>query len=266
MSAKQALSIGINAYVPSRLVLRPCLNDANDVSTALRLIGFRVQPALDTSLDSMKSNIRHFTNSIQPGAIVVFYFSGHGVQSNGDNYLIPTNATGISADNIKSTAIDVQKVIEQMYEKKPRVVICILDCCRTDPPKEPLDGFNRYDIALAGTRPGFAPMRPPPSTILAYACAANDAASARSKNGRNSLYTYRLLQYIRTPNVDIETILKQVAADVQRDSDNEQIPYRYSSCNETIYLASNKALKVPVVRQDFGLIPVLRKFYFLMNM
>jgi uncharacterized caspase-like protein len=264
MFTKQALTIGINAYVPSRLALRPCLNDANDMSNSLRSIGFRVQSAFDTDLDSMKSITRHFVRSIQPGAVVLFYFSGHGVQCNGNNYLIPTNAIGVCADNIKSTTIDAQKLIDAMYERKPRLVICILDCCRTDPPVDPLDGSSPFRRALAGTRPGLAPMRPPPSTILVYACAADDTASARSRNGRNSLYTYHLLRYIKTPNVDIETILKQVAANVQRDSNNEQIPYRYSSCNEMICLTSNPGHKPPMLAQYMQHIPILRKFL-LMN-
>ncbi len=260
MFAKQALSIGINAYLPSRLALRPCINDASDLSNSLRTIGFQVHCKTDLDLNSMKSITHQFVNAIQPGAVVLFYFSGHGVQSDGNNYLIPTNAVGISADNIQSTAIDAQKLINAMSAKNPRLIICILDCCRTVPPTDPLDGKSPLKRALAGTRAGFAPMQTPPSTIIVYACAADDTASPRSKNGRNSLYTYHLLHYIRTPNVDIETILRRVAADVQRDSNNEQIPYRYSSCNEVICLVSNQGYNAPVPPQYMRARPIARKF------
>jgi uncharacterized caspase-like protein len=261
MSAKQALAIGNNAYVPRRLALRPCINDANDLSNSLRSIGFQVHCKADLDLNSMKSMTRRFVESIQPGAIVLFYFSGHGVQSDGDNYLIPIDSLGICEDNIKSTAIDAQKLINSMYEKRPKLIICILDCCRTDPPETPLDrGKNSFDRVLGGTRAGFAPMRAPPSTIIVYACAADEAASPKSKNGRNSLYTYHLLRYIKTPNVDIETILRHTAADVQRDSNNEQIPYRYSSCNEMVYLVSDKGQNAPLSPQYIQAMPVVRKF------
>jgi len=260
MFPKQALSIGINAYVPRHLTLEPCINDASDLSNSLRSIGFRVHCAADPSLNSMKSINRHFVNSIRPGAIVVFYFSGHGVQSGGNNYLVPRNAIGICADNIRSTAIDAQKLINEIYAKEPRLIICILDCCRTVPPEEPLDGNGRFKKALAGTSAGLAPMQVPPSTIIVYACAADDTASPRSQNGRNSLYTYHLLRYIRTPNLDIETLLRYVGADVQRDSKNEQIPYRYSSCNEIICLMSNPGYKAPVPPQYMHARPILRKF------
>jgi uncharacterized caspase-like protein len=260
MFAKQALSIGVNAYIPNRLTLEPCINDASDLSNSLRSIGFQVHCAVDLNLDSMKSINRRFVNSIRPGAVVVYYFSGHGVQSDGNNYLIPTNAIGICADNIRSTAIDAQKLINEMYAKKPRLIICILDCCRTVPPEDPLDGNSPFKKALSGTSAGLAPMQVPPSTIIVYACAADDTASPRSKNGRNSLYTYHLLRYIRTPNIDIETLLRYVGAEVQRDSKNEQIPYRYSSCNEIICLISNQGYKALAPSQYMHARPIVRKF------
>lgn len=263
MLTKQALTIGINAYVPSNLVLQPCRNDANDLSQSLRSIGFQVKTELDLDLNSMRSATKRFVDSIQPGAIVLYYFSGHGVQCNGENYLIPTNARNIHANNIDSTAIGVQSLVDSMYQRRPRLVICILDCCRTQPPKNLLDGFNLNKPALSGTRPGLAPMQTPPSTIIVYACAANDTASAQSKNGRNSLYTYNLLRHIRTPNVDVETVLKRAAIDVQRESNNVQVPYRYSSCNELIYLMSNQQPRKPIVAQHVQQRkPVIRMFIF----
>ncbi|CAF1135379.1 unnamed protein product [Adineta steineri] len=246
MPLKQALSIGINSYSPSHLALRPCIHDATDLHHSLRSIGFQSEYGADLNLNAMKSATHRFVKSIRPGAVVLFYFSGHGVQSDGNNYLVPANATGICADNIKSTAIDAQKLINDMHSRHPRLVICILDCCRTDPPTEPLDASSFYKRALAGTRPGFAPMRAPSSTIVVYACAADDTASPNSKNGRNSLYTYHLLRYIKTPNTDIETVLRYVAADVQKDSAHEQIPFRYSSCNEMICLVGKNIHNAPM--------------------
>ena len=263
MFTKQALTIGINAYVPSSLALRPCRNDATDLSSSLRSMGFQVQSGLDLDLNSMQSVTKKFVDSIQPGAIVFYYFSGHGVQCNGENYLVPTNARDVNANNIASTTVGVQNLIDSMYQRRPRLIVCILDCCRTQPPKNLLDGFNLHKRALSGTRPGLAPMQTPPSTIIVYACGANDTASAQSKNGRNSLYTYHLLRHIKTPNVDIETVMKRVAIDVQRDSNNEQVPYRYSSCNELIYLLSNQRPRPPIASPHIQRRkPVIRMFIF----
>ncbi|CAF2506792.1 unnamed protein product [Rotaria sp. Silwood2] len=261
MLAKQALSIGINDYVPRRFILEPCLNDAGDITQALRLLGFRAHFAKNLGYKSMKSVTDQFVHSIQPGAIVVFYFSGHACQFDGNNYLIPTNAVGIWAGNINSTAIDAQKLISSMHKRRPRVVICILDCCRTDAPTEPIDEMSPYGRALAGMSAGLAPMQAPPATIIVYACAANDVASAASIDGRNSLYTSHLLHYILTPNVDIETLLKCVARNVERESKSEQIPYRYSSCNEAIYLAAPNTYNALMPFQDMHRRPVVQSLH-----
>ncbi|CAF1175710.1 unnamed protein product [Rotaria sp. Silwood1] len=259
MLGKQALSIGINAYVPRRFTLEPCLNDAGDMTLALRLLGFHAHFAKDLSYKSMKSLTHQFINSIQPGAIVVFYFSGHACQFDGNNYIMPTNVTGVWAGNVNSHAIDVQKLINSMHKRRPRVVICILDCCRTDAPSEPVDQMSPFSRTFYGMKIGLAPMQAPPATIIAYACAANDVASADSIYGRNSLYTSHLLRYITTPNVDIETLLKCVSIDVQKESENQQIPYRYSSCNEAIYLTAPNTYKAMMPSQDMHRRPIVRK-------
>ncbi|CAF0735649.1 unnamed protein product [Rotaria sordida] len=261
MLGKQALCIGINAYVPRHLILEPCLNDAGDVTQALRSLGFQAHFVKDLNYKSMKILTHQFVNSIQPGAIVVFYFSGHGCQFNGNNYLIPTNATGIWAGNVDSTAIDAHKLISSMHKRRPKVVICILDCCRTDAPSEPVDEMNPFSRTLVGMKAGLAPMQASPSTIIVYACAANALASAISMNNRNSLYTYHLLRYIRTPNIDIETLLKYAGVDVKKESKSQQIPYLYNSCKEAIYLAAPNNYKAVVSAQHIHRRSVVQPLY-----
>jgi uncharacterized caspase-like protein len=206
----------------------------------------------------MESGTFKFIYSIKPGAVVVYYFSGHGVQYKGNNYLIPRDASGLYAGNVESRAFEVEMLIEKMLKRGPRVVIFIIDACRTEPPTQPLDGYGR-DRAFAGMRAGFAPMQAPPATIVVYASGANETASAASPNNRNSLYTCFLLRYLTTPNVDIDCLLKYAAIDVQNESKNKQIPYRYSSCNEPIYLAGYSGYKALMPPQHISKRPVVRK-------
>lgn len=243
MFPKQSLAIGISHHTPSRLNLKPCLDDAKDLTRSLQSIGFDAHVVLDADLATIQHKINKFVRRIQPGAVVFFYFSGHGVQGNGNNYLIPSDALGISADNLPYTTIDAQAVIYQMHARKPRLVVCILDCCRTDAPDEPLDALRLDRGFFPGFARGLAPMQAPPATLIAFACAAGEAASANSANKRNSLYTYHLLRHLLTPNLDLETLLKYVSRDVEKESKNEQIPYRYSSCNEFICLIGGYASK-----------------------
>jgi uncharacterized caspase-like protein len=241
--SKRYLAIGINNHDNSDMNLRPCINDASDVSRSLQSIGFRGFFIRDASIDKARRTVDAFVQSVTPGSVAIFYFSGHGFQHRGKNYLVTSTTEEMNPSNLDSTAINAEDVIERAHQRKPRLVICILDCCRSE--------YER-DSAALGRRPtgisrkfsdGLAPMQGPPGTLIAFACAAGDTASANSLNKRNSLYTSHLLRYLINPTMDIENLLKYVGAAVEKESKNAQIPYRYSSCNEFIYLAGGYARK-----------------------
>ena len=248
MFVKHALTIGNDKY--DRGPLGACVNDATDMAVSLRSIGFQVQNATNVDSRMTQKYIDYFIQSIQPGSVALFYFSGHGGQFNAINYLIPTNNDEIYAENFDQMALNVQRLIKGMYRRNPRLILVILDCCRSymqleTPPLKNLF-FGKRSPKM---KDGLAPMAAPPATIIAFACAADTVSSALSINDRNSLYTYHLLNHIRTPNLDIDTVLKNVAIDVQRDPVNmeHQMPFRYSSCNEIIYLAGNGAMNMPMM-------------------
>ena len=246
MLPRHALSIGINTHTPSRLNLKPCVNDATDMTRQLRSVGFQAHTVTEVKLRAANMAIRQFVNSIQPNSIVVFYFSGHGAEADGRNYLIPSDAIGISASNASSTAIDAQSLIYKLHKRRPRLVICILDCCRSGLSAEAIDGRNPFGGPSNGLKAGLAPMTGPSATIIAYACAAGEVASAASGNDRNSFYTYHLLQYLTMPNIDVETMLKYAGAATETDrsgSGDPQVPFRYSNCNELISLAGGYVMK-----------------------
>ncbi len=223
--------------------IRSCVNDAIDMHFALRSMGFLTHYATNLTSNDMQSRMNRFVESIEPNAIVVFYFSGHGVQYDGNNYLIPINNNEINTDTIKLYAVNVEQFIQTMHNKNPRAVIVILDCCRPYMKLISLTPF--FDKEPLGLLQGLAPIRPPPSTIIAYSCTPRSTSLALSRNGRNSLYTYHLLRHITTPNVDIDTVFRCVALDVQKDTNNRQIPDRYSNVHENIYLVINPYLKSP---------------------
>lgn len=241
LGIRQCLCIGNDDYSGNNS-LPSCVNDAKDMSNSLGSIGFEVSVEKDLDYNSMKYVIERFIRSIKIDSIVLFYFSGHGIQCDGYNLLIPIDNDDINPSNIKQLSISAERLIYDIHLKKPRVVIVILDCCRTYWGPGSLLETKSLDRNSKGIKLGLVPMYPPSSTIVAYSCAAEKASSAKSKNNRNSAYTYHLLRYIRTPNVDIDHILKCVAIDVQKDSNNTQIPFRYSSCNETICLVTTQPI------------------------
>jgi uncharacterized caspase-like protein len=262
---KQALVIGNEAY--SQNPINMCVNDATDMSICLRSMGFRVQPAINRPLNSMQAITRHFIQSIQPGSIAMLYFSGHGLQYNGINYLLPVDDDYIQLNNLDSTAINVQEVINSMYERGPRLMIIILDACRAYGSSKTLDGRRLHNRMSIGIKDGLAPMQAPPATIIAFACAADEFSTTLSVNGRNSLYTCHLLRHICTPDTDIDLVLRYVAVDVQRDPSNEgtQTPFRYSSCNEIICLVNSGGINAPMLPIGWQSGSVFRKSFFSNN-
>ncbi|CAF1041265.1 unnamed protein product [Adineta ricciae] len=234
MFQRQALVIGNGNY--KALPRKPCVNDANDMSAALRSIGFLTHCATDLNSYELERRTNRFAQSIEPNSLVVFYYSGLGVQYNDYNYLIPTDNAGINAESIKEDAVNVENFIETLQNKAPRVVIVILDCCR---PYRALGRLNPFfDRNTLGLLQGLAPVRPPPSTVIAYSSAEGTPSTRLIVKGRNSIFTHHLLRHITTPNVDIDTILKLVSWSVQQETRNQQIPIRYSNVYENICLVN----------------------------
>ncbi|CAF1382680.1 unnamed protein product [Adineta steineri] len=240
MFQQQALVIGNDTYqIKPR---RTCVNDANDISFALRTIGFISHCATNLESATMVLRINRFIHSIEPHAIVVVYFSGLAVQHDGKTYLMPIDNSKISPKTIRQSAYDAENIIALMHTKSPRAVILILDCAR---PYQNVVGETPFfvDRNPLELLQGLAPIRPPPSTIIANSCEVGAQFFGLADNGRNSIYTYHLLRYITTPNIDIDTIFRLVALDVQRSTGGRQRPDRYSSVYEILYLVINPYLK-----------------------
>lgn len=241
MSSRQALIIGNDNY--ARNSLPCCVNDAHGMNRVLRSMGFRTHCGNDLRSRNMKSYTKEFVRAIQPGSIVMFYFSGHGIQLNGVNYLVPIdNDAIIDPDLMSSQFVNVQKLINDMYARQPKLVIVILDACRSDEALNDLKHLSRKWATIV--RPGLAAMRAPSGTIIAYACGADEVSFGKSNFGNNSVYTYHLLRFLATPETDIDFVLRKVALEVQKETKNKQTPFRYSSFNENLYLVPSKKRSV----------------------
>ncbi|CAF3475662.1 unnamed protein product [Rotaria socialis] len=127
-NAQRALIIGNDKYPGASL--RNCVNDANGLSQTVRRLGFDVQCRTNLNMNAMVSAANQFVESITRSAIVLFYFSGHGCQCNGVNYLMTTNADQPGESNIQNCALDAQTLIEVISKKRPKLLLFILDCCR----------------------------------------------------------------------------------------------------------------------------------------
>ena len=129
---KLALVIGNENYSRSRNRLNHSVSNVKQLSDLLRTIDFDVETACNLNKQQMNTRITDFSKMIGNGNLILIYFSGHGYQVNGKNYLIPVGDGQIESNrDIEDFAFDVEKMLERLVKtNRPYVTILILDCCR----------------------------------------------------------------------------------------------------------------------------------------
>lgn len=209
-----ALVIGNKDY-PQRPLINP-VNDARDIKAALEQVGFRVIYRENASLTTMDGAVHEFVHGLAKDTVGVVYYSGHGAQADGSNYLIPVGANIENKSELKARAYDAAIILDEMQEAGNRVNIVILDSCRNNPYK----GFR-------GRGDGLASMAGPKGSIIAYSTAPGSVADDNT-SGRNGLYTSYLKKYLVQPGLTIEEMFKKVRESVLEEN-GDQVPWENSS-------------------------------------
>ncbi len=224
---KVALIFGNETYTHSPLS-NP-VRDANSMAAALQGYGFEVIKKTNATRMQMREAIRQFGDNIKTAQVVLFYYSGHGMQVKGENYLLPVDADIKREFEVADQSIVVSSVLGAIEETGQHSNIIILDACRDNPFK----GWSRSSTA------GLARMDTPPGSFLAYATAPGSVA-ADGEPGSNGLYTSYLLKYMSIPGLKIEEVFKKVRVDVMSRSDGSQVPWESSSLTQDVYFIPQK--------------------------
>lgn len=229
--SRVALVIGNSNYAAGPL--RNPVNDANVVAATLRELGFDVIARTDVDLRGMQQAIREFSRKIQNGAVGLFYYAGHGMQTGGRNFLIPIGAQIEAEGDLVLEGLDLNSVLEQMGGAQNRLNIVILDACRNNP-------FTR---SFRSYSQGLAQVNAPAGTFIAYATAPGQTAS--DGKGQNGLYTQELLANMRTPGLPIEEVFKRVRVGVKQQSGGVQIPWDASSLEGSFFFVPGEGGAAP---------------------
>ncbi len=184
---------------------------------ALEKLGFEVTIKTDLATKrDMDDAIREFHKKADDSDVALFYYSGHGAQIDGQNYLIPTQEDIITSTDVQYNAVNLSFAISTIEEAKTPINIFILDACRDD--------FSTGNKSLFNK--GFASVKASKGTLIAYATAPDKAA--QSTRGHNSIYTKYLLEEIHTPNISITKTLNRVGTKVSDATNGGQIPWTNS--------------------------------------
>jgi Caspase domain len=239
-ASRAALVIGNSAY-PFGPLVNP-KNDAELMAQSLKQVGFEVTTVLDADRQTMQRALLDFSRAIRDTDTVgLFYFAGHGVQSAGENYLIPVDADIKSESEVKLFGINVDEFVATLERANGRTNIVILDSCRNNPfPK----------ISRSGSR-GLAAVSAPTGTFIAQSTSPGQVAL--DGEGDNSPYAMALSKALLEPGATIEQVFKQTRRDVLKQTKDVQTPWDTSSLTGDFYFSEPaKAVEVaapePVVQ------------------
>jgi uncharacterized caspase-like protein len=228
--SRVALVVGNGTYQKVPALPNP-LHDAQDVSDALKRLGFTVNTVTDADFDTFRRSLLEFGRRAQKADMAVFYYAGHGVEINGDNWLLPIDVALKHEIDASAEAIDLRSAMQAVSSAKTLGLV-ILDACRNNPFRPSMG--NSSSTRRIETL-GLAPVEPSDNVLVAYA--ARDGTVAKDGAGRNSPYTQSLLRHIETAGLEIDFLFRNVRDDVVAATDNEQQPFVYGSLSsDEIYL------------------------------
>ncbi|WP_312016604.1 caspase family protein [Bradyrhizobium japonicum] len=219
-----ALVVGNASYRHMPSLTNP-RNDAADVEGALKGLGFETILATDLDRGGMSNAMERFSRLVPGAGVAMVYYSGHGMQFEGRNYLLPVDASLESAADVNRFRLMPLDDLVDVLRSGSGLQLIVLDACRNNPIER--DFKNKVASLPGGTRDagstrGFARIDARSGLIITYATAPDSVAS--DGNGRNSPFTQAFLKNIGAPDVDVRQMLFRVQSDVYTASGSKQLP------------------------------------------
>jgi uncharacterized caspase-like protein len=235
-----ALVIGNNDY-QNITKLEKAVNDANSVSAELRKVGFEVQTLNNAGQKKMNQAINEFVQKVSGGGVGVFFFAGHGLQINNQNFLVPVDMDQPrEADDVADQAISIPLLQDKLAVAKAKYTLLVLDACRNNPlPK-------KAGRSIGSTR-GLAMTNSPSGQTVLYSAGANQEALdslGNNDSNPNGLFTREFLPMISQPGVSSTDALKKTRAMVTQKAKSvghEQQPAIYDQTDGDFYFVPGPA-------------------------
>ena len=234
MTRRLALVIGNAAYAHASELANP-RNDATAIADALKELDFIVTLGIDLGRDQMEDVLIRFGGDIDKADAALFFFAGHGIQVEGQNYLIPVDAQIRERLHLQRRTYALTEILKMM-EDRARNSLMFLDACRDNPfTRSYLSNLSDEQRARSLVRSGLAEMalKPNRSSFIAYATAPDTVAY--DGTGLNSPFTLGLLQHIRTPNISISDMMIEVRNSVLEATNDRQRPWDQSSLRQRFF-------------------------------
>jgi lipoprotein NlpI len=228
-----ALVIGNAKYPDAEAPLKEPINDAHDVADELKRDGFDVDIGENLTGDAMRRAMDRLYGKIKPGSVVLIFFSGYGVQSGRQSYMIPVDAQIWTEPDVRRDGFSLETILGEINSRGAGVKIALLDASRRNP-------FERRFRSFSA---GLAPVIAPSGTLMMYSAALSSVVS--DNGGEHSLFVGELLKEIRVPDRMAEETLNRTRVGVTRASQSEQVPWISSSLAEDFSFIPGQRAQTP---------------------
>src|SRR5246500_2130780 len=215
-----ALVIGNAKYPDADTPLKEPISDARQVADELKRDNFTVEIGENLTGDNMRRAFDRLYNKLRPGSVALVFFSGFGISSNRQSYMIPVDAQIWTEPDVRRDGISLETVLGEINNRGAGVKIALIDASRRNP-------FERRFRSFSA---GLAPIIAPNGTLVMYSAALSSVIS--DAGGDHSLFVQELLKEIRVPDLMAEETLNRTRVGVTRASRQEQVPWISSSLAE----------------------------------
>ena len=216
-AGRVALVIGNATYPDDDRPLAQPIKDARAIADELRRADFEVISGEDVTKQKLRALLGSFKAKIKPGSTALVFFSGYGIQSGKQSYIIPVDAQIWTEGEVKRDGISIEAILTDINAAGATVKLVIIDGARRNP----------FERRFRGLSTGLAPLTAPAGTLAIYSAAPDRAVN--DSDGANSVFVTELLKEMRPPGLSAEAIFNSTQKSVSRASKGEQVPWVSSS-------------------------------------
>ena len=235
-----ALVIGNSTYKHTQALSNP-RNDASAVAAALKRLDFEVITSIDLTATTMRRTVKRFAKAIERADVALLYYAGHGLQFDGENYLVPVDAALASDIDLEFEATEL-KLFLRLMDREAKTSLVFLDACRDNP----LAGNLARSMGTkrsASIGRGLARVESGVGTFISYSTQPGNYAL--DGDGRHSPYTAALLEHLETPGLGIAQLMQRVRSTVLTQTKGKQVPWDHSSLTREFFFKAAAPKKPP---------------------
>ena len=198
--------------------MKNCINDANALGEKLKAMGFDIKIIRNATKREIDEGLNDFCRMSHNAEVGYVFYSGHGLQYNGENYLVPIDADLNSPSDIDYNCNKASYILSKLEDANCNLKVLVLDACRVNP-------FTR-SWYKGDSYKGLGVMNGPKGTIIAYATSPNEVAYDRTDSiASNSPYTIGLLKMLEIKDIDIVSYFNKVSSYVYEITKMQQNPW-----------------------------------------